>query len=123
MTEKNRHYKRIMTDRGVTFNVRMVYRHHLYGLNDCLVHEEDEPLVEFYDARWAWEKGFGCDGQFVARYYATTLLERDQNYGLALYGRERDWVVDAKTMAEVLEWIEGNVKREWIKENMKGVTK
>lgn len=123
MTEKNRHYKRIVTDRGVTFNVRMVYQHHRYGLNDCLVHDEKEPLVEFYDARWAWYGAFGCDGQFVARYYAKTLLERDQDYGLALYGHERDWVVDAKTMAGVLEWIEGNVKREWIKENAKGVTK
>jgi hypothetical protein len=88
----------IKTARGVPFNVRIVRKFHRYGRGECFTHYEDEPLIEFYDARYI--EGFGPLGQFVARYYAETLLERD-DYGLALYGRERDWVVDAATMRKL----------------------
>lgn len=84
------------------FNVRVVHRGEQYGLNDCLVHDKEDPLVEFYDARQSVDK-FGRCGQFVSRYYASTLLEsRCGADGLLLDGGSRDWVVSPSGMTEVL---------------------
>jgi hypothetical protein len=46
-----------------------------YGLDDCLTHNEDEPLIEFY----AWYFHQWC---FVSRYYRETLTgEGDWSQG------------------------------------------
>ena len=34
------------------FNVRIQRQHDRYGLEDCLVHNEEEAVVEFYDNRY-----------------------------------------------------------------------
>lgn len=78
------------------FNVRIVRTGDKYGREMCLTHEKDEPLVEFYDARY---------NQFVSRYYASTLLESG-GYpgGLCLDGGHPDeWSVSAEGMARVID--------------------
>lgn len=55
------------------FNVRIVFKGDRYGLNDMFTHDQDRPLVEFYDDRYHSQPG--DRGQFVSRYYASTLLE------------------------------------------------
>lgn len=86
------------------FNVRILRKGEKYGLEDCLTHEGNRPLVEFYDYRHRndadWKRG-----QFVSSYYADTLLEHDPNFGLALYGASPAWTVSAESMREILEWI------------------
>ena len=46
------------------FNVRVLQQHDRYGLRDCLVHNEAEPLIEFYDNRYTdaddWKRGQFC---------------------------------------------------------------
>ena len=88
------------------FNVRIVSKGDRYGRADCLTHDEDRPMVEFYDRRYASEEW--PRGQFVSRYYVGTLLGHEGFYGgepvggLCLDGGNRDeWSVSADEMAEI----------------------
>ena len=79
---------------GDRWLVRVVKRDDRYGLNDCLVHDEDDPLVEFYDAEYRGSgegREFGPRGQFVARYYWSTLCKRPRGLGLDLLSYEPKW--------------------------------
>lgn len=87
--------------RGIKFNVRIVQEGDNYGLNNCLTHEQKEPLVEFYDSRYPHTEF----GQFVSRYNMNTLLQRNANVGLDLDGGIADWKIDAKGMEDVTQWL------------------
>ena len=76
--------------KGVQFNVRLVEMGDAFGLNDMLIHEKDEPVVEFYDARQMHTRR----GQFISRYYLETLLDGNPVYGLILMGDEPEWRID-----------------------------
>lgn len=62
------------------FNVTLVRKGDRYGRENCLTHAHDEPMVEFYDAGLI-KPGFTA-GQFISRYYLSTL--RKHTGGLAL---------------------------------------
>jgi hypothetical protein len=88
---------------GRQFNVVLIQKGDRYGYNDCLVHQEDEPMVEFYDARYAGKPEYDPYGQFVTRYYVKTLLtDRTPERGLDLLGHEPVWKVDGMAMEKVL---------------------
>lgn len=96
---------RILTANGIEFNVRIVFKGDKYGLRDCLTHEFEDPLVEFYDTQF----DFTPHGQFVTRYYASTLLGLDAwgrtTGGLVLdYGVE-SWVIDAESMDRIRDFV------------------
>ena len=80
------------------FNVRIVFTGEGYGVNDCIINEEREPLVEFYDSRYQSPRS--NRGQFVSRYYASTLLD-GKNGGLSLDGGIPEWTVSPEDMATV----------------------
>lgn len=82
------------------FFVRIVRKGDRYGLDFCLTHNENEPMVEFYDTRYPHTEF----GQFVSRYYLSTTLEGD-NTGLCLYGGVPEWTVSAEDMAAVRAWL------------------
>lgn len=83
--------------------VRIVRRGQGYGKNFCITHNNEEPLVEFYDARYMHT----TYGQFVSRYNMTTILfSNNDAYGLDLYGGESDWKIDAKTMTKITAWLQ-----------------
>lgn len=64
-----------------------------YGRNDCLTHPQGaEPMVEFY-----------CDNQFVTRYYASTITERDG--GLCCDMSIPEWDISADMMQEIRQFI------------------
>ena len=86
---------------GRRFSVRTVRRGMRYGLNDVLTHDRDDPLIEFYDASQSAEK-FGPRGQFVSRYFASTLAGHVG--GLSLHGGVAVWTVPAAEMAAVVAW-------------------
>ncbi len=93
----------VTNDKGREFYIRVVMLGDRYGLNDCLTHPDrptalKEPMIEFYDRTYL-EK-FAPRGQFVSRYYASTLAERGRG-GLCLDGGEPAWSVDAAAMAPV----------------------
>jgi len=86
---------------GILFTVRLVREGQAYGRDLCLIHDKPEPLVEFYDARYACdptrERG-GEFGQFVSRYYLRTLRTGPQGRGLCLEGSVHDWTLDPEAM-------------------------
>ena len=84
----------ITTDQNIPFNIRLVYEGDHYGLNDCLTHDKLDPLVEFYDRRYPHTPR----GQFVSRYYLSTLNARDKRDCLNLEGSVKDWTIDKETM-------------------------
>lgn len=86
---------------SIPFSVRIVSKGEGYGLNEAVIHDREEPLVEFYDARHAHT----CYGQFVSRYYVSTVLGHPGNYGLNLYGGVPDWSLSAETMQAVKAWL------------------
>lgn len=99
MTTKN-------TRTNITFTVKVIHTGDQYGRNNCLTHDKEEPLVEFFDAR---------NNQFVSRYYLSTLLRKDQwsvgrpslaETGLCLDGGVPDWTIDAAGMKPVIAWLE-----------------
>lgn len=92
------------------FNVRIVRKGDAFG-DDCLAREMDIPLVEFYDAKQDVNK-FGPLGQFVSRYFCSTILEAsfDDGCGLSLDGGVAAWSVSAAGMKEVQTFIRGNVQ-------------
>lgn len=94
----------IITKVGRRFRVQIVNKGDKYGLDKCLTHNEDKPMVEFYDI--SSTKIFGDEGQFVSRYYIETLIkDRRSDMGLDLCGHEPAWKIDGATMDLVVNWI------------------
>lgn len=91
-----------------SFTVRVVNKGDKYGRNLCLTHDEDQPLVEFYDVRYAHDKDENGRvlGQFVSRYYMKTVLEcAAGNRGINLHGGEPSWKIGAEAIVAIGEWI------------------
>ena len=97
------------------YNARIVRKGDRYGLNDCLTHDEDDLMVEFYlDSH---HDIHGPRGFFVSRYYIGTLLNQPGFYGhehkpgtgLCLYGGnqyEDSINVPGKDYEQVLAYLE-----------------
>ena len=105
----------VQNDQGRTFAVRIVRKGDAYGLHDCLIHDEDKPLVEFYDASQDPKK-FGERGQFVSRYYVDTLTGRDgfgrdirNGYALNLHGGVEAWTLDPVAASQAVDWAASQV--------------
>ena len=94
--------RQFTNDEGTAFTVRIVRRGDSYGLNGCLTHDEDKPLVEFYDLGYMHTQF----GQFVSRYYLDTILNHG-DYGLVLDCGIPRWRIDAYAMTAIIVWLEG----------------
>jgi hypothetical protein len=92
---------KVKNQKGSEFTVRLVRKGNNYGLNNCLTHNENEILVEVYDAEYAHTEF----GQFISRYYITTLLDGGLRQGINLYGGEPKWSIDANNWCKVLMWL------------------
>ena len=99
------------------FNVRIVQEGESYGRNFCLVHDEADALVEFYDPKYT--KGFGPDGQFVSRYYIYTLLGHEPGrVGLCLDGGIPEWSISPQGVREVQRYLRGFLAEQAILERV-----
>ncbi len=95
---------------GREFRVRLVNQGDAYGLGMQLTHEEADPLVEFYDATYDFDVSPEGEvlGQFVGRYYLSTLCGEDGlsksifdgKSGLNLDGGVDVWSIDAQGIEE-----------------------
>lgn len=102
---------RVTNDRGRTFNVTLVRKGDAYGLNDCLTHNKPDPMIEFYDATYEHDPKFEIGrGQFVTRYYLTTLTGEDRwssgramTNGLDLMGHVPEWKVTGDNVRTAVE--------------------
>jgi hypothetical protein len=95
----------VTTQRGRTFTVRLVRTGDAYGRDMQLTHDKPQTLVEFYDYNQADKPAFAPHGQFIARYYAGTLLEREAGTGMSLHLGIPEWLLDAATMDQVMDWL------------------
>jgi len=89
------------------WNVRIVKTGDKYGRDMCLTNDK-APMVEFYDSRYPHTEY----GQFVSRYYISTILSQDSrggkySNGLCLDGRVPAWLVSAEDMVEVVSFLQG----------------
>ena len=87
------------------WNVRIVKTGDKYGRDMCLTNDK-APMVEFYDVRYPHTQY----GQFVSRYYISTILSQDSrggeySNGLCLDGRVPAWHVSAEDMAQVVTFL------------------
>ena len=86
---------------GISFNIKLVNQGENYGLNNKLTNDNEDPLVEFYDARYPHTEL----GQFVTRYSLSTLTEDGKKGGLNLQGGVPDWYVSEDAMNQVRDWL------------------
>lgn len=110
-TIKTKSILKITNQNGRSFNLLVIEAGDQYGRDNCLTHEEGkEPTVEFYDATYQGKNEDWLFGQFVSRYYITTLLATYNRpgypNGLCLDGGVAAWNVDAPAMAVALDWLE-----------------
>jgi hypothetical protein len=94
-------------ERGQPWTIRVIDKGDKYGLEDCLTHEDEEPIVEFYDAdnEHTIDEPSGIMlGQFVSRYYISTIAD-GQRGGLDLMGYEPKWKMDAPVMDSVRSYL------------------
>jgi hypothetical protein len=84
-----------------------------YGLNGCMVYDGYDPLIEFYDRRPLDRPNpnFEEPGQFVSRYYASTILEHSSEFGLNLDMGIADWSISPEGMVTVRDFIQQNLAR------------
>jgi hypothetical protein len=93
----------VTTVSGVPFTLRLVRKGDRYGRDFCLTHDQDEPLIEFYDGRYPHSEY----GQLVSRYNVSTLLGDNKlaGCGLCLDGGVPNWVLDKDTLQVVVQWL------------------
>ena len=82
------------------WNVRVINTGDKYGRAMNLINDKD-PMVEFYDVRYPHTPF----GQFVSRYYITTILNANHSNGLCLDGGVPAWQVSADDMAQVVTFL------------------
>ena len=103
MTDQNQTKLEAKTMRVNRWNIRIVENGDSYGLD--LIHDNDKPLVEFYDSASLPDANNGL-GQFVSRYYAHTLLGlchfENSDCGLDLQGGVPEWTVSAADMQTLI---------------------
>lgn len=89
---------------GIPFVAKIIETGDRYGLNGCLKHNQEEPLVEFYDGRSTFDEP---EGQFISHYYVSTLLERPfgDPRGLLLDTGSKDWVLSISEIQLVSFWL------------------
>jgi hypothetical protein len=74
-----------LNEQGKALAARTINKGDVYGLNDCLEHDETEPLIEFYHAATDTDPAY-----FIGRYYRATLMGECElipdNRPVALHG-------------------------------------
>jgi len=96
-----------------SLNIRIVNKGEKYGLNRSLTHDQDDPLVEFYEAPYDQDHSqpYRALGQFISRYNAQTVLEcAAGNSGINLDGCEPNWHIGAENIVTIGKWIEQMAK-------------
>ncbi len=98
----------LIDGRDRQFTARIIRQGDVYGSRFRLIQDEFEPKIEFYDASESIE-AFGSFGQFVGRYYVSSLLTHCIRYpetDLCLQGGVPAWVVPGKSVERALDWAE-----------------
>lgn len=92
------------------FNVRLVRKHEHYGDADALVHQQNEPLVEFFDASHTDEDSDNPLGYFTGiRCFVSTLFQTAFELGGAadrLFNESLPmWNISSENIAALQDWL------------------
>lgn len=90
---------------GRRFEVRCIGKGTRYGLNDCLLHDRDDPLIEFTDVTPPGGLAPVAEPGFVARFPAAAFLGRG-GADVWLFGRDVAWRLSPEQVRQVTEWIQ-----------------
>ncbi len=89
----------VVKDWQTTWLIRIVEPGDTYGKNMCLTNTATEAYIEFYDTY--------CDhtdfGQFVSRYYKSTIMAHEG--GLRIDSAVPEWNVSYKLIERVKKWL------------------
>src|SRR3546814_36621 len=91
-------------DLGAPMTVRLTSEDSRFRPGNAVSCDDDLPLVEFYDRRYASEAGFTRYGEFIRCYCASALLDV-ADAALLLNVLVPHWSVDKTTMARVRAWL------------------
>ena len=102
----NKINKFIDNQRQQPWTIQIIDKGDSYGRDNCLTHDKDEPLVEFYDGDHAHTKAEDGTmlGQFVSRYNLSTICDGGRG-GLDLMGYEPKWKIDYTGMDYVRSYL------------------
>jgi hypothetical protein len=89
---------------GRPFAAKILRKGDAYGLNDCLVWQNDHIGVEFYDFSYSNVESFGYWGQYMSRYFVESILDVE-NQGLCLEGCIPEWNINSSEMLKVRVWL------------------
>lgn len=81
--------------------LRLIRQGEKYGQGSAIPHKDADPLVEFFDPRHPHTDL----GQFVSRYYASTLLTRNPQDGILLDTGSEYWVLSKEGRSLVTDWL------------------
>lgn len=109
---------KITNNKGREFIARVILTGEPYGRRDCLTHDKDEPLIEFYDATYQDDDRFGPLGQFTGgRYYLRTFKKRNSECDLTLEGRVPQWRITAENVRDSIRFADEYIKKEIVLRN------
>jgi len=103
----NKIAKFIDNQRNQPWTIRIIDKGDAYGRDDCLIHDNDEPTIEFYDGDNLFDKQESDGtmlGQFVSRYYISTIADGGRG-GMDLMGYEPKWKIDNLMMDSVRAYV------------------
>lgn len=83
------------------YRVRVIRCGDRHGLNFCLVHDGDDPLIEWWDM--SQDPGRFPLGQMASSYYLSTMLAHTPGVGLDLAGGVAAWKVTAEEFSVVFQ--------------------
>lgn len=96
---------KIISDHDRIWLVRLVKKGKRYGATSRMIHDQDDPLVEFYDPRFEH-----CEyGQFVSRYLLSSLQDHQLKHpgrGLNVEGGVHEWEIGGEALERTIRWAE-----------------
>ena len=85
---ENRIVFSVNTEEMIPLNVRVIRLGEYYGLNDQLIHNKEEPLIEFFDKKYQDTE----NGKFINAYDLSTVINRIQDEGESI-SEEKKWLI------------------------------
>jgi hypothetical protein len=97
----------VTNEAGRRFQVRCIRKGDRFGLNGCLIHDQEDPLIEFTDVTPAGGPGPVAEQGFMARFPARAILGRDDRMDLWLVGQHIAWRLSPEQVRQVRDWLRG----------------
>jgi hypothetical protein len=95
----------VTNEAGRRFLVRCIRKGDRYGLNGCLLHDGDDPVIEITDVTPPGETGPPAWQSFLARFPARTVLGWGTGGGVWLSGHDEAWRLSPAQVRQVVEWV------------------